>query len=50
MTEENLQIDENDLWICAQAREHNLTIITTDKKMVKRMSKADPALKFRLVK
>lgn len=26
-----LQIDENDLWICAQAKERDLTLITTDK-------------------
>lgn len=25
-----LQIDENDLWICAQAKERDLTLITTD--------------------
>jgi predicted nucleic acid-binding protein len=40
-TGERLQIDENDLWICAQAKEWNLTVMTTDKKMVDRVSKAD---------
>lgn len=49
VTGELLQIDENDLWICAQAREWNLTLVTTDKKMVTRMSKADPTLKFLFV-
>lgn len=49
VTGERLQIDENDLWICAQAREHNLTVLTTDEKMVIRMRQADPDLKFWLV-
>jgi predicted nucleic acid-binding protein len=50
VTGENLQVDENDVWICAQARERNLIIVTTDEKMVIRMVKADPELKFRFVK
>lgn len=50
ITGENLQIDENDLWICAQAREWNLTLFTTDEKMVTRISQADPSIKFRFVK
>jgi predicted nucleic acid-binding protein len=49
ITEERLQIDENDLWICAQARESNLILITTDKKMVNRVSRADSAIQFQLV-
>jgi predicted nucleic acid-binding protein len=49
VTQERLQIDENDLWICAQARETNLIIVTTDKKMVTRISTADPLVRFRLV-
>lgn len=50
VTGESLQIDENDLWICAQAREWNLTVFTTDEKMMTRISQADPTIKFRLVK
>jgi tRNA(fMet)-specific endonuclease VapC len=42
VTQEALQIDENDLWICAQARECNLILFTTDEKMVSRIEKADP--------
>ena len=49
-TGEALQIDENDLWICAQARECNLTLFTTDEKMVTRISKADPSIRFRFVR
>ena len=49
VTGERLQVDENDLWICAQARERNLTLLTTDKDMVTRISKADPTIKFRAV-
>lgn len=48
-TGERLQIDENDLWICAQAREVNLILITTDKKMVTRISPVDASLLFKLV-
>lgn len=29
-TGRQLQIDENDLWICAQARERDLTLVTLD--------------------
>ena len=49
VTGERLQIDENDVWICAQARERNLVLITTDKKMVNVILKADPAVRFELV-
>jgi predicted nucleic acid-binding protein len=45
-TNERLGIDENDLWICAQARQYNLTLLTTDGNMVDRMGKADQTLKF----
>jgi hypothetical protein len=46
---ETLQIDENDLWICAQARERNLILLTTDCNMVDRISAADPSIRFQLV-
>jgi predicted nucleic acid-binding protein len=47
--QETLQIDENDLWICAQARERNLVLLTTDGNMHERISKADPDILFELV-
>jgi predicted nucleic acid-binding protein len=46
---ETLQVDENDLWIWAQARERNLILLTTDRNMVERISVADPDLRFKLV-
>jgi predicted nucleic acid-binding protein len=49
VTGERLQIDENDLWICAQAKENNLVLMTTDKKLVSRISRADPQLQFNLI-
>jgi tRNA(fMet)-specific endonuclease VapC len=47
---ETLQIDENDVWICAQARERNLILMTTDANMVDRISVADPEIRFQLVR
>jgi predicted nucleic acid-binding protein len=44
-----LQIDENDLWICAQAREHNLVLLTTDRNMIERIQPADNTIMFQLV-
>ena len=32
-TGRKLQVDENDLWICAQAKERDLTVVTTDRGM-----------------
>ena len=32
-TGKKLQVDENDLWICAQAKERDLTVVTTDRGM-----------------
>jgi tRNA(fMet)-specific endonuclease VapC len=49
-TGEKLQVDENDLWICAQARQYNLVLMTTDEKMVQRVSAADPGIKFLFVR
>jgi tRNA(fMet)-specific endonuclease VapC len=46
---ETLQIDENDLWICAQALEHNLVLLTTDRNMVERIQPADSNIRFQLV-
>jgi tRNA(fMet)-specific endonuclease VapC len=39
-----LGIDDNDLWICAQARELNLTVIADDK--MNRIKGADPLVKI----
>jgi predicted nucleic acid-binding protein len=47
--QETLQIDENDLWICAQARERNLVLLTSDRNMFDRFSKADPDIRFQVV-
>ena len=35
ITSKELGIQENDLWICAQALEHRLVLVTHDKKMVR---------------
>ena len=35
-----LQVDENDLWICAQAKERDLTVVTCDRRM-NRIANAD---------
>jgi predicted nucleic acid-binding protein len=32
-TGQKLQIDENDLWLCAQAKERNLVLLTAEKKI-----------------
>ena len=40
-----LAIDENDLWMCAQAKEPQLTLATADIKM-ERISEVDPAIKL----
>ena len=44
-TGKKLQIDENDLWQCAQAKERNLVFVTTDKG-IRRIAAADPALRL----
>jgi predicted nucleic acid-binding protein len=49
-TQERLQIDENDVWLCAQAREVNLVVVTTDEKMVTRISTADSVMQFQLLR
>jgi len=38
-----LLINEGDLWMCAQAKERNLILLTIDEKM-RRISTADPDL------
>lgn len=44
-----LQIDENDLWICAQAKERDLIVVTGDID-IKRLSSCDPDLKILLTR
>ena len=43
-----LQIDENDLWICAQARERDLIVLTTDRRM-KRILDADTEVRLHIL-
>jgi predicted nucleic acid-binding protein len=38
-----LHVDDNDLWICAQARENNLAVIVGDKRM-QVITRADPSV------
>lgn len=44
-TGQKLQVDENDLWICAQAKERDLTVVTTDHGM-RRIEKADSGVRL----
>lgn len=48
-TGQALAIDENDLWMCAQARERNLVLLTTDQK-IQRIGDADPILQLKIIK
>lgn len=43
-----LQVDENDLWICAQAKERNLTVVTADRRM-NRIAHADVEVRLHIV-
>lgn len=43
-----LQLDENDLWICAQAKERDLTLVTTDKDF-RAFEAADPDVRVLFV-
>ena len=47
-TGKKLQIDENDLWICAQAKERDLTVVTADRRM-NRISNADRDVRLHVV-
>lgn len=44
-TTKQLQLDENDLWICAQAKERDLTIISADADF-RAFTAADPDIKL----
>ena len=48
-TGKKLQMDENDLWMCSQAREKNLVLVTTDKQMRDIVVAADAKPKFLLL-
>ena len=47
-TGKRLQVDENDLWICAQAKERDLVVITADRHM-DRIENADPEVRLHVV-
>lgn len=49
-TGKQLHIDENDLWMCAQAREKNLVLVTADEKMEAVVAAADHKTRFLLLK
>ncbi|MGP4670075.1 type II toxin-antitoxin system VapC family toxin [Agrobacterium pusense] len=49
VTSEMLQIDENDLWITAQAIERNYTIVTSDRDFINVIAPALPELQVLLV-
>lgn len=44
-TGQKLGIDENDLWMCAQAKERDVIFVTADTRM-KRISDADPEVRI----
>ena len=47
-TGQKLQVDENDLWICAQAKERDLILVTSDHHM-DRIPKADSEVRLILI-
>ncbi|MEQ9151635.1 MAG: PIN domain-containing protein [Nitratireductor sp.] len=49
VTGQLLQIDENDLWIAAQAVERNLVVVTSDPDFVRVIAPAVPELRVQLV-
>jgi predicted nucleic acid-binding protein len=48
-SDKRLQIDENDLWICAQAKERDLVVVTGDVD-IRRLSSFDPDLRILLTR
>ena len=44
-TGQKLQVDENDLWMCSQAKERDLVMVTVDGRM-RRISDADPEVRL----
>lgn len=49
VTGQLLQIDENDLWIAAQAYERNYVVVTSDKDFTQIVAPAVPGLRVQLV-
>lgn len=49
VTGQLLQIDENDLWVAAQAIERNYTVVTSDRDFVNVLAPALPELRVALV-
>lgn len=47
-TDQKLAIDENDLWMCAQAKERDLVFVTADGRM-KRIPDADPDVRLLII-
>jgi predicted nucleic acid-binding protein len=47
-TGQKLQIDENDLWLCAQAKERNLVLLTAEKK-IHRIKSVVPAIRIETI-
>ena len=45
---QRLQVDENDLWLCAQAKERSLTLLAADGG-IQRIADADPEVALHLV-
>ena len=43
-----LQIDENDLWMCAQVKERDFLVCTADRRM-RRISNADPDVRLHIL-
>jgi predicted nucleic acid-binding protein len=44
-----LQVDENDLWIVAQAIERNYHLVTTDHRLIDRFGPAIPELRYTII-
>ena len=47
-TGKSLGVDENDLWMCAQAKERELAFVTADKRM-RRIEDADPEVSLLII-
>ena len=43
-----LQVDENDLWLCAQSKERSATVLTSDKRMM-RIKNADDEVSLMII-
>ena len=43
-----LQVDENDLWLCAQSKERSVTLLTSDKRMM-RIKNADDEVSLKII-